>query len=217
MINKEFRNRGRTFLIIISVLLCEFLFWWISPISFIFGIIVFLIAIYFYRKDLLAEQFPENIYLYLGIFTSIMYALIYGALEYYVFQNPKHILFLFQWFKSPIPYWILLILSHFYIIFFITRNLSFSIVLTIFYCVNEDLSFWIFYGIENRIPIMPPPINWFEAFPTFFPKWFIELGVHIDCWPYVPIIYIIIWVITIPLIILILVFANKKKNIKIII
>ncbi len=222
MIQKEIRNKLRFLQIICLTLLCEIFLWWICPISLIFGIIVLITAFYFYKNDLFEEKYPKVLYIYIGIVSSIIWALIYGALEFYIFQNPLHPLFLFTWFTTETPigyigYWSLLIFSHFFLLYFITRNLSISIVLTSFYCINEDLSFWIFYGITNGVSIMPPPTNWFQAFPNIFPQWFIDLGVQIQIWPYVPLIYVIIWSISIPLIILIIFIAksyNKKNRIR---
>jgi hypothetical protein len=217
LISKEFRNRARFIQIVIISLLCEIFFWWICPISLIFGISVVVIAIFFYKKNLFKDKFPKISYFFIGILFSISYAIIYGALEFYVFQNPSHPLNLFNWFQSPIPYWVLLILSHFLLVYFICRNLSFSIVLTLIYCVNEDFGFWIVFGLNNGVPIMPPPINWFESFPTIFPQWFIDLGTHLEIWPYVPVIYILIWIVTIPLIITLIIVAKnyeKKNNFK---
>lgn len=217
MISKEFRNKGRFLQIFIITLLCEVFLWWICPVSLISGIVVITITIYFYIDKKFEEKYPNISYLYLGIIVSLIWALIYGALEFYVFQNPTHPLYLFQWFSTAsrigyIAYWSFLILSNFFIVYFITRNLTLSIILTLFYCVNEDFSYWIFYGIANNSSIMPPPMNWFEAFDKIFPQWFIVLGTHIDIWPYVPIIYILVWSFTVPSIILMLILVKKYKK-----
>ena len=63
---------------------------------------------------------------------------------------------------------------------------------------------------------MPTPVNWFKAFPNIFPQWFIQLGDHIDIWPYVPLIYIAVWMITIPdIIFLLIITKNYKEMLKI--
>ncbi|MFH1539523.1 MAG: hypothetical protein ABIH66_11225 [bacterium] len=140
-----------------------------------------------------------------GLAASLIWALAYGAGEVFWFQNADSPLYLFKWLAKdpPITFWMLLIMSHFFIVLFASRCYDYSILTTVFYCVNEDASFWLWWGLKHGNAPFPPPINWFEGFPNLFPDWFIRLGEVFPFWPHVPIMYVLIWVLTIPPIILI--------------
>jgi len=202
-VEKKHRNLARFIGIVICVVILEIFFWYPCPISLIFGICTGIAAILFSRAKMWNERFPKAKFFVIGVVFSLLWAIFYGFAEAYAFLNPESPLFLFHWFNSGIAmdyyaYWSLLIFSNGLILMFISRNLTFSCTATFFYLITEDASALTFLAIKfNEFPVFPSN-NWFSAFPEIFPQWFISLGEAVPFWPYVPIIYVIIWIITIP-------------------
>ncbi|NVM54343.1 MAG: hypothetical protein HWN66_11630 [Candidatus Helarchaeota archaeon] len=185
------QNDASFLAILALVILLECFAWWYCPITAIFGILIIIFAYIQTRK----QRWTIKPAIGWGLIGIIGWAFVLGALEVFWFQNLSITYNLFYWFSDPIPYWVFICFSGFFIVLLISRSLSFSMTATIFYLALEDCAFFIWHGT--------PPQNWFIYFSDYFPSWFIALGDPLPFWPYLPTFYVLIWAITIPLMLVI--------------
>ena len=193
------QNQAFFWAILSFVIVLEIFAWWYCPVTAIFGVLIVIFA-YFQTRKYKWTVKPAIGYGVLGI---LGWAFALGALEVFWFQNLSVTYNLFYWFSDPVPYWLFIVFSGFFIVLLISRSLPFSLIATVFYLATEDCAFFIWHGT--------PPQNWFVYFTDYFPQWLIALGDPIPFWPYIPIFYLLIWAITIPLIAVVW-YKNKNSH-----
>jgi len=128
------------------------------------------------------KKWIDSKYLKYGLLATIVFAIVYGILEYILFDATWNNWFkISDWFPSKYYYWIFMAVLNFSIVFIVSRkSLALSIMSIPLFSVNEDLCYWITKSIHEGNYVFPVN-NWFDQmFPflrglgepiPFFPSW----------------------------------------------
>ena len=151
------------------------------------------------------QRWIKSEYLKWGLMATMLYALIYGVLEYTLFHSPWNNWFrLSEWFPNMGYYWAFMAVTNFAITFLASRkSLALAFASIPLFSVNEDLWFWISQSIHEARYVFPVG-NWFEdSFP------FLQgLGEPIGIFPFLPRFYFVGWIL------LSILFVIQFKNLQ---
>ena len=120
--------------ILLLILILELFFWWYCPITAVFGALIVIPAYVQTRR----RAWTDKSAIGYGLIVIISWAFILGALEVYWFQNLSITYNLFYWFSSPVPYWLFMLCSGFFVALLVSRSVLFSLIATAFYSALED-------------------------------------------------------------------------------
>ncbi len=146
------------------------------------GLGIFLI---YHEKKWIDSKYLKN-----GLIFTLLFAIIYGFLEYFFFDATwNYWLKISAWFPSKYLYWVFMASLNFTLVLITSRkSLALSFLSVPLYSVNEDLFYWIAKSIHNGKYVFPVP-NWFDQrFPIF------GLGEPIPFFPFWPRFYFIGWI-----------------------
>lgn len=163
------------------------------------GCAIFLI--YYERKWIKLE------YLKISLLATLLFAVIYGILEYMLFDSKWNNWFkLSKMFPTKYGYFIFMALLNFSLVFFLSKkSLALSILSIPLFSVNEDLSYWLTKSVHTGRYIFPVP-NWFDLRFDIF-----GLGEPIPFFPYWPRFYFLGWILIAILLIILFNEFNDKK------
>lgn len=143
------------------------------------GFILFLI---YYEQKWINRK-----YLKWGLIAAILFSIVYGILEYVLFDSTWNNWFkISDWFPNRYSYWIFMAMSNFIIVFIASRkSIALSLMSILIFIFNEDLWYWISKSI-HELNYVFPVYNWFDE---FFPLQ--GLGEPIPIFPYWPRFYFV--------------------------
>jgi len=156
-----------------------------------------LFTIYFEQKWVKKEKLKW------GLIATIVFAIIYGILEYILFDSTWNNWFkISDWFPDKYYYWAFMTILNFSITIIVSRgSVALSLSSIPLFAVNEDLWYWISKSIHELNYVFPVN-NWFDQrFPFLM-----GLGNHIPFFPYWPKFYFVGW-----LLLSILIFIQFKN------
>jgi len=154
------------------------------------------------------QKWVKRKYLKWGLLSTVIFAIVYGILEYVFFDSTWNNWFkISEWFPSKYYYWGFMAILNFTIVIITSRG-SFALSITAIplFSVNEDLFYWISKSIHEMTYVFPVD-NWFD---TKFP--FLKgLGEPIPVMPYWPRFYFVGWILVSALLIIQLKKYEGKK------
>lgn len=173
-------------LIVIGIIITIFLFnslWLLLGLMFIGGGII----IFF---SYLEQKWVKKKYLKWGLLATIIFAIVYGILEYILFDSTWNNWFkISDWFPNKYYYWAFMAILNFSITVLVSRgSLSLSLSSMPLFAVNEDLWYWITKSIHELEYVFPVG-NWFDQKFSFLQG----LGEPIPFFPYWPRFYFVGW------------------------
>jgi hypothetical protein len=186
--------------IIITIFLLNSL-WLLLGLMFIGGGII----IFF---SYLEQKWVKKKYLKWGLLATIIFAIVYGILEYILFDSTWNNWFkISDWFPNKYYYWAFMAILNFSITILVSRgSLSLSLSSIPLFAVNEDLWYWITKSIHELEYVFPVK-NWFDQKFSFLQG----LGEPIPFLPYWPRFYFVGWLlISILIVIRFKEFKDKK-------
>ncbi|MFX0135288.1 MAG: hypothetical protein ACFFDN_16710 [Candidatus Hodarchaeota archaeon] len=156
-------------------------FWSVAGILIMAG--GFGIFLIYYEKT-----WVEKKYLKRGLFFTLFFAIVYGILEYVLFDATWNYWFkISAWFPSKYLYWVFMAVLNFSLVFILSRSLALSFLSVPLFSVNEDLFYWLTKSIHNGIYVFPVP-NWFDQRFSVY-----GLGEPIPFFPFWPRFYFVLW------------------------
>ncbi|NVM01710.1 MAG: hypothetical protein HWN67_05220 [Candidatus Helarchaeota archaeon] len=175
-------------------------FWSVAAILIMAG--GFVIFLIYYEKPWIEKKYLKR-----GLIFTLLFAIVYGILEYVFFDATWNYWFkISAWFPSKYLYWVFMAVLNFSLVFIISKkSIALGFLSVPLFSVNEDLWYWITKSIHNGIYVFPVP-NWFDQrFPVY------GLGEPIPFFPFWPRFYFVLWtLITILLFIQFKDLENKK-------
>lgn len=178
--------------------------WALLGIMFVLGSVL-IFFIYFEQRWIKRE------YLKWGLIATIVLAIVYGILEYLLFDatwnNWFHIA---NWMESVFgnkyAYWGFMTILNFTIVFLVSRkSLALSFASIPLFAVTEDLWYWITKSI-HEVNYVFPVNNWFDDWFPFLQG----LGEEIPIFPYWPRFYFVGWILV--AILLVIQFKNVQDK-----
>jgi len=138
----------------------------------------------------LEKKWIEHEYLKNGLIFTLLFAIIYGILEYIFFDSTWNYWFkISAFFPNKYFYWIFMAVLNFSLVFiFSHKSFALSIMSIPLFSVNEDLWYWITKSVHNGIWVFPVP-NWFDQRFSIF-----GLGEPIPIFPFFPRFYFVGWI-----------------------
>ncbi|MHA1786131.1 MAG: hypothetical protein ACTSVY_09965 [Candidatus Helarchaeota archaeon] len=203
---KEMKLQYKCSLALIFTGSISLIFFWNNPwllLSLMFILGGFLILIIYLEKKWIKQE-----YLKYGIIATIALAVVYGMLEYVLFDSTWNNWFkISDWFPDKYYYWIFMALLNFSIVFIASRkSLALSAMAIPLFSVNEDLWYWISKSIHQGTYVFPVS-NWFDVkFPFLH-----GLGEPIPFLPFWPRFYFVGWLLISILIVIQLKNLEDKK------
>lgn len=149
------------------------------------------------------QKWVKKSYLKWGFLATIIFAIVYGILEYIFFDATWNNWFkISDWFPNKYFYWAFMTILNFSIVILSSRgSLALSLSSIPLFAVNEDLLYWITKSIHEFNYVFPVQ-NWFDQKFPFLQG----LGEAIPIPPFFPKFYFVGWI----LISILLVLKIKK-------
>ncbi|MHA1377918.1 MAG: hypothetical protein ACTSRG_06015 [Candidatus Helarchaeota archaeon] len=135
------------------------------------------------------KRWIEQKYLIRGLVSTLLFAVVYGILEYVFFDATWNYWFkISSLFPSKYFYWIFMAILNFTLVFYFShKSIALSTLSIPLFSVNEDLWYWITKSIHNGTWVFPVP-NWFDQRFSIF-----GLGEPIPFFPFLPRFYFVGW------------------------
>ncbi|MHA1310527.1 MAG: hypothetical protein ACTSQO_06320 [Candidatus Helarchaeota archaeon] len=183
--------------LIISIILFN-TFWSLLGLMFIGGGLI--LAIIYYEQKWIKRK-----YLKWGLTGTLIFSIVYGILEYTLFDSPWNNYFkISDWFPDMYYYWAFMTILNFSIIIIASRgSIAMSLSSIPLFATNEDLWYWLSQSIHELNYVFPVS-NWFDKRFPFLRG----LGEPLPFFPYFPRFYLVGWILI--SILLIIQFKNLQ-------